>query len=280
MAYIIERFGSLMLPEFNTLFALDTVQAKNTMVRTVLNGFDTAGSGQADQNLPQAIRYRGTILEDTVAGWRDAVDALRALSRTRAYLYRRACDNDEQQFCTARFMSGQAERDFTRPHYAYETTIQFMQFSPWVGHNHRFWTLDDGDDLDAALYLDDAGYTVTLLTSPQATTVNNGGNRATNNIRLTFTAGAAPITSLTVTCGGAQFGFSGTVAAGSTLVIDSGAQLVQNGGVAAYAGFALTTNHTIEDWLLFVPGDNILTVTKTGGSTNSTLLIEFQDGWE
>jgi hypothetical protein len=283
MAYVLFRFGALDLPVFNTTFDLDVVAAKNTMVRTILNGYDSAGSAQADQNLPQTIRYKRTIVGEPVtniAAWRDAVDALRAMSRKRAILVRQALDNTEEHYCTARFMSAVAPQDYKQPWNVYETTIQFLQFSPWVGHDHRTWHLDDGHFLDTALFLDDAGYTVTLNTSPKVTTVTNGGNRATNNIRLTFTVGSAAITALTVKCGSAEFTFNATVTAGGTLVIDSGAQSVLNSGVAAYANFALTSNHTIEDWLRFDPGDNTLTVTYTGGGSNSTFLIEFQDGWE
>jgi len=279
MAYSIDRFGSLLLPDLNTRFALDTVQGKNTMVRTIAGGFDTRGAEQADLDLPQQIRFRGVILEDSLGEWRDAVDALRGLSRTRAKLWRTAWDNGEGHSCVARFMSGQVERDFQTAR-IYETTIQFLQLSPWVGHNHRHWTLDDGYFLDDLLYLDDAGYTVTLNASPKATVVTNDGNRAVSDIRLTFTAGSAAITALTVTCGEAEFSFSGTVAAGKDLVIDAGAQSVINNGAAAYANFSLTSNHVIEDWLRFAPGANTLTVTFTGGSTNSTLQIEFEDGWE
>jgi hypothetical protein len=279
MAYYLERFGTQELPLYNVTHDLDVVAAKNTIVRTVLNGFDSAGSGQADQNLPQAIRYKGVILESTVSAWRTAVDALRATARTRAQLWRRAEDNDEVQWCYARFISGQTTRDANRPPFEYEASLQFMQLSPWVGHDYTTWVLDEGDYLDTALYLDEEGWTFTLSTSPKACTVTNGGNRSTNNVRLAVTAGSASITSITFACGDAEFTYSGTVASGHILVIDCGAQSVSN-TTSDYANFALTSNHTIEDWIRLDPGDNIITVTKTGGGTTSSLSVEYQDGWE
>jgi hypothetical protein len=279
MAYVLDRFGAVALPPLNPKHDLDTVQAKNSMVRTVLGGFDTQGSAQADLNLPQAIRYSGFIVGGSLSAWRTAIDTLRGTSRTRAQLWRYAQDNNEQHSCYARYVASTVQRSYEQP-LVYETTIQFLQLTPWVGHNHRYWTLDDGDFLDDGLYLDDGGYTFTLRNSPQANTVTNGGNRATRGVRLTVTAGSTPITAITFACGDAEITYSGAVAAGQALVIDSGAQSVMNNGVADYAHFALTTNHTIEDWLLFAAGANTLTVTRTGGSSDSVLLIEFQDGWE
>lgn len=279
MAYILERFGTLTLPIYNPRYSLDTVAAKNTIVRTIVGGFDTVGAAQAVMDLPQVINYRAVILEDSVSAWRTAIDALRTQSRKRAKLYRRAWDTDEIQFCTARFVEAQTERDFQQAR-IYDVRLRFLQQSPWVGHDHSLWTLDAGELLDDALYLDDGGYSVTLNTSPKSLIVTNGGNRATSDVRLTITAGAADITALTIACGDAEMSFSGTVSVGDVLVIDSGAQAVTDDGVAAYGSFALTSNHSIDEWIRLEPGDNTITVTKTGGSTNSTLLVEFQDGWE
>ena len=279
MAYILERFGTLTLPVYNPRYSLDTVEAKNTIVKTVAGGFDTAGDGEAALDLPQAINYRGVILEDSLSAWRTAIDTLRAQSRKRARLYRRSWDTDEVQFCTARFMSAQTERDFQQAR-IYDVRLRFLQQTPWVGHDHTAWTLDSGEILDDALYLDDSGYTFTLDTSPKSVVVVNGGNRATSNVRLSITAGSANITALTIACGDAEFVCGATVSVGDVLVIDSGAQAVTDDGVAAYGSFALTSNHSIDEWIRLEPGDNTITVTKTGGSTNSTLLVEFQDGWE
>lgn len=279
MAYKLESFGAVLLPEFNTRYALDTVPAKNTIVRTVAGGYDSRGSEQADMDLPLAIRYKGVIVEDTLADWRTAVDALRAVSRKRALLRRRAWDDDEEQFCHARFMSAQVERGYQDSR-LYETTLQFLQLTPWVGHDYTVWELDAGYFLDAGLYLDEEGLIYTLDSSPYTATITNGGNRSTNNIRLTLTAGSVAITEVTFTCGDAEFTFGGTIAIGDDLVIDTGAQSVLNDGTAAFADFELTSNHTIEDWLVFAPGDNDLVITLTGGSTDSELVVEFQDGWE
>lgn len=279
MAYFLERFDTVNLPPLNPKHDLDTVQAKNTIVRTARLAFDTAGSAQAELNLPQTIRYSGFIVEDSLADLRTAVDALRALSRKRALLWRRSVDNSEVQSCYARYSASTVQRTFESPR-TYETQIQFLQLTPWVGHDHTTWVLDEGDYLDMALYLDDDGYRYTLTTSPYAAVISNGGNRATNNVRLAVTAGSASITSITFACGDAEFTYSGTVTTGHILIIDSGSQSVTNYLTADYANFALTSNHIIEDWLVFEPGDNTLTITKTGGSTDSGLSIELQDGWE
>lgn len=279
MAYNLERFGTLTLPFLNPQFQVDTVPARNTIVRTTHGGYDVAGSGQAEQDLPQPISYKGFIVDRDLTAWRAAVDAMRAMSRKRDKLWRRTCDTNEVQWCWARFLVAQTDRDFQRP-LEYQASIRFLQQTPWVGHEHTSWVLDEGDFLDTGLYLDDARLIYTLDVSPKVITITNGGNRATSNVRLAITAGTTAITSITFACGGAEFTFSGTVAAGHILIIDSGLQSVTNDGIAAYANFTLTSNHIIDEWLVFEPGANTLTVTKTGGSTNSVLTVAFADGWE
>lgn len=276
MAYNLERFGTLTLPELNPRFSLDTVPAKNTIVKTIAGGFDTAGDGQADMDLPQPVTFRGVLYDRDLGLWRTAVDALRGESRKRARLWRRACDNDEVQWCYARFLSSRIDRDFQNP-FEYDARLTFLQQTGWVGHDHRTWTLDDGEYLDTGLYLDDEGYEFDIA---GMFSVINGGNRATSNVVLTITAGSAHITALTIACGDAELTYDAAILATESLVIDCGAQSILNDGDASYQNLDLTSNHEIEEWIRLEPGSNSMTVTKTGGGTGSTLLVEFEDGWE
>lgn len=279
MAYILERFGTLTLPTRRVRHDHDAVAARGALVQTAAGVFDADGDDPAALNLPQPLNYQGLIYEEDMAAWRAAVDALRGMSRKRARLYRRGLDDDAVHWCVARLMAAATEYDLER-FAVYDVRLRFNQLSPWVGHDHTAWTLDDGSLLDDALYLDESGFTATLSAASTNLVVSNGGNRATEAVRVEITAGSANLTALTITGGGAHVVFTGTVAAGQTLVIDSGAQAVQNNGAAAYAGFALGGSHMLESWLRLEPGATTLTIARTGGSTNSTVRVEFRDGWE
>lgn len=279
MAYILERFGPLTLPERMVRHDHNTVAARKSLVQTVAGAFDGAGDGQAGMALPQNLDYEGLIYEEDLTVWRAAVDALRGMSRKRARLYRRGLDDDAVHWCVARLMATETDYEMERSS-VYEVRLRFSQLSPWVGHDHTAWVLDDGSLLDDALYLDEAGFTATLSGASTNLVVTNGGNRAVEAVRVEITAGSANLTALTITGGGAHVVFTGTVVAGQTLVIDSGAQAVQNNGAAAYGGFALGGSHTLESWLRLEPGATTLTIARTGGSTNSTVRVEFRDGWE
>ena len=55
----------------------------------------------------------------------------------------------------------------------------------------------------------------------------------------------------------------------------------EHDGADAFAYFALdSTNHKNSWWFELAPGNNSVTVTLTGGSTNSTLMFEYPEGWE
>ena len=110
--------------------------------------------------------------------------------------------------------------------------------------------------------------------------VNNGGNVRVANAILTLTAGAVAITQVKIAVSGvSEIQWDGTLTTGQQLVIDCGARSVKKVGVDAYSGFSLTANHKVDDWLRLEPGNNSVVVTLTGGSTDSTLRIQYNDGW-
>jgi hypothetical protein len=137
----------------------------------------------------------------------------------------------------------------------------------WLGTAH----VGTGDDL------------VTLNTSPKVMTINNAGNAPVYNAVLTLTAGAANITAVTIANAATGYvssvTYTGTVTAGQALVLDAGAWTVKNNGVDAYAGITYGATHAVDGLLVLGPGNNSITITLTGGSTDSTAAYAFHDGW-
>lgn len=275
----LERFGSLSLSMIEAEDDLRTGSARLASVGTIAGEYDSYGSGDAQMDgvvLTREFELHGA----TTDALDDARDALRALVLTRARLYARMGD-DAVRWVNARLLDVQERR--TRRNFNFQRVVcRFHLPSPtWQGADHSTWVLDAGELLDDGLYLNEAGYTVTLSSSPTNVVVTNGGNRVVTNPVITITAGGANITAVTITkTGETKIAWTGTLVATKLLVIDCGAFTIRNDGANAYSGkAAFDSNHTIAEWLRIDPGSNTITVAFTGGSTNSTATIEFRDGW-
>lgn len=278
-AYTLERFGAVTLPIYNPETDHSPIAARVGVVQTIGGAFDVYGDEDAPLDLPTTRSYRSIVLEETAAAWRTALDALRAQVGKRARLYRRANDDDAVQWCIARLIQNPVQRVY-QGGYIQDVELIFQLWTSWRGHDHTSWTLDSGEILDGGLYLDDGGFVETMASSPHTIIVANGGNRRVDNAIITVTAGSSAITAVTVAkTGETDIDWSGTLASGNTLVIDCGAYTVKNAGVNAYTGFSLGGDHAISEWIRLDPGDNDITITFSGGSTDSTAKVEFADGW-
>jgi hypothetical protein len=119
--------------------------------------------------------------------------------------------------------------------------------------------------------------TLTTFEGPRALTVMVQSLATIEDAILTIVADAT-ITSVRVrsTPLGVDWTWTGTLAAGSTLTIDAGAQTVRRDGVDAYSGFALAAAHTAQAWLPLAPGVNLYTVTANGLGTAT---LRHYDQW-
>jgi hypothetical protein len=90
---------------------------------------------------------------------------------------------------------------------------------------------------------------------------------------ITAVAGAVTAVIITNILTGHVLTWSGTLAAGKTLVIDCGAQSVLNDGVDDYASLTPPTNR--DEWMLLDPGLNPVSVSVTEAGTQSTIQYSF-----
>lgn len=283
--YRIERFGTITLPVFNNEYTLSPVPAQMSVVETTAGGYDNDGGGRNRQALPFAINYSGIISEDTDGLNRTRLDALRGAVGTRALLYRRAADNETVHTCTARLVSAPMTWPYTQRGW-FEVDLNFMQLTPWRGAFHEpEWYLDTGVLLDDGHELDESVAVVWDTAVKQVATVN-AGNLPVNDVTLTMTAGGTAITSILITVYDgttgeiyAQLQWLGTLAAGKSLVIDSGAFSILNDGVSNYGNLALTASHKVDHWLQVRPGTQGLALVRFGGNASSTFYLNYRDGW-
>lgn len=275
-------FGDYVFPRVSAVDSLGTVEAPRDFILLPSDAFNPFGSHEAPDR-PHRIIKQGELVYDTPAELQIGIDAARALRGTENKLWARTY-NDEVRWLWAYCASVREER--TSRNFNFQPLVYAFDVAKahWNGHQHLDWLLDDGHFLDDGLYLDDDGYTETMASSPHTITVTNGGNRAVTNAVLTITAGSANITALTIEAtsvqGDMQLEWAGVIAVGEALVIDCGAASVLNDGAADFQNFDLGAGHDIEEWLRIDPGDVGITVTFTGGSTDSTIDVAFADGWK
>ena len=135
--------------------------------------------------------------------------------------------------------------------------------------------MDDGVSFDAAEFMDTMSGA-----SPYVITVTNRGNGICYDPVITITAGTNAITALTIATSTTDIDWTGNIASGQSLVIDCGAKSIKENGVNDYVGFAYGGSHTANGWLELPPGDTAITISRTGGSTDSIVQVDFQDIWE
>lgn len=278
MGYSFERFGAITLPVYNREIAMAPVSAVQRIVATAAGAFDADGSGRAAQAFPHPLTIEAIVFEEASADLRAALDALRAAVGTRAYLYRRADDNNLVHRALCRLASMDVQRSYEQRRAYQPVTLQFLQMSAWQGASSA-WTLDDGELFDDGLLLDATSYSWSIGGSPTFRTVANGGNLPVTDAIFAITAGATGLTNPILTGGGMDLRWTGTIAATKSLVIDCGALSVLNDGANAYSGLTLGSNHTIEAWCSLPPGETTIELAITGTLTGATWGVSFRDRW-
>jgi len=283
MSFWYTTFDSLALPTMAPVHDVGTGRVQSPLVALPGGGvFDPVGSDDA-QMAEREIQSDFTIVESTAAALRTTFNALRAKVGVRGRLYREH-DTGDTEWVYARMQEIRGRR--STPEVTFQkVSIKFQVISPvWNGHlRGSGWTLDSGEVLNDGLTLDDTGAR-TLSSSPITITWTNRGNQVARDAVITVTAGSAAITALTVArlVSGSvveEWTYSGTISSGKALVVDCGAWSVEDDGSGDWDNFVFTSNHSTEDILQMQPGDNSIRFTVTGGDVDSTVQIEFYDGW-
>lgn len=223
-------------------------------------GLDGWGFQQAPSAIQQ-IRLFGELTYDTELAVFNALQTIKGLQGQLLQLYRVTAANAEQ-WVYARLMEVNATQ--AKPNVLYlPVEMLFNKYSDyWQGDPH-------------GVYLTSLDNQFALNASPKTVSISNGGNAPQRNVVIDVVAAGTPITVLRVQATGVDFTWTGSLAVGKTLEIDTGAQSVKNDGANAYSGVAWS--NTIDDWLRLAVGSNSVTITKTGGSSSSTVQFNYFD---
>ncbi len=270
------------------------------------NQVDEIGSGETPTHyhlLPDggaldafggAQKYPGVVTRaksmrltvSTETGVSDLYFQLLALVGKRDRLYREMVDG-ALHWQYARLKGMTAARDYQTAKYKLIQDVDLLfetQEATWRGGLSGGWFFDSGEYFDSGL-LFDSGSPESLSSSPTVFTVSNGdandaGRAPVRSITISIEAGSAALSAITIArTGGESITFSGSVAAGETLVIDTGTMQVLNDGDNAYDDLTLSPTADMASWFALDPGDNEITVTFTGGGTGSEITFNFYEAW-
>lgn len=274
MPYRIYEFDGVALPDVLPEDDLASGTVASSIVESAGGAFDWAGSARRLPRrivVPFAGAYGGgpdtiglvtedgdRIIETTnvpiVVGtaallMRDARDMLTAKIGVRGSLWRRRESDSAAQWRTARLLSVGGTRVVSDVDAIVNLTANFETTMPG-------WRAS-------------AQSTASLLSNAL---VSVGGTLPVRHAVLTVTA-SATITAVTVYSAerGIDWTWTGTLAAGASLVVNDEAQTITNAGADAYSGLVLGSGHTAAGWLDLEPGNQAVNVTVTGTASAVSL---------
>lgn len=276
MSYRLTFFGGVSLPTGQPRTPVGTGPSAGAPLALPGGGvFDPHGSEQAPLALPYPLTLRASETATSAAGLESQLGVLRQFRGRRSQLFR-LMSSGASQWCYARLMEMPAERE--AGHLLLQPCdLHFMVESPWydaqIGTlSNTTWTPPGG-----------AAWWWINFSSGVAFVVDNSARAQATSFNIQVSVGAldAPLTELKVenTTLGTTLLFDGTVAAGKTLVIDTGANSALNDGVGAYADVTRPNNDAF--WFRLKAGvSNTLKVTLTGGGANTVCTIQYYPTYE
>lgn len=246
--YSYTTFGAVTLPAYNRTAGMAPAAAAVRVIPTLAGAYDLDGSAQAALRWPHPLSVEAVVWESSAASLKTALDALRALTGTRAYLTRRADSDASTQRALCRLASIEMSRSHEQRGAWQPVVLNFLQLAPWEAPTAS--TLTDS-----------------ILITGETKVLANAGNLTCNNCVVTLTPLGAYVTSMAITGTGIDWALTSDepFAVDQPYVVDCAAESVLlNGTTDAYARFALGSGHTRETWLPLAPGNNSITVTPTG----------------
>ena len=279
MAYYLTSFRNYVFPTIQPITEMPTAPGKNGAVETLSTGFDAWGNDDAPSVFPYTLQYRVLVVGSNATSHMATINALRALTKKKGFLYRAGRDAVPHR-ALARLERVSAQ-DSVETFNAVELAFEFSIWTDWENNWTTGWRLDTGEFLDTTLILDARVVSYGVVAGWQTKTVALGGNVAIDDPVITITAGSAAITgiSINILSLDVDFAWVGTLAIGKALVIDCGSWKVTNDNADAYAGLSFGVYHAREGILHLEPGNNTITIGVTGGGTGSTIDFGFADRW-
>jgi hypothetical protein len=249
------------------------------------SNFNMPGGGSID-NYGNAPTYSAAmtrsksalIAQSTKALTEKTVNRLKALRGVRSKLWR-VDANGERQYQFARLINVSVTRTTDEARNIINA-IQSVSCSwvldsdTWIGEFQGIWQLNAGYKINDELQIN-SGDVIELVTSPQVETITIMQDDLYSKklvrgayIIVTAPTGASFSSIVIANAAGATLTFSGTVAAGTKLIIDALTNTVTNDGADAYDDLAISYSANYPfSWFPLALGDNAITITHDGADT-------------
>lgn len=288
--YRLRKFIGAHLPNRMLEEYFGTGDVATSYVNVIDRGaFDGDGTRKAVRGT-QTITRRCIISRPTAESAHEEFIFWRSAVGQRGKLERQALPSGDLHWIWARLDAVDADHDpvqFNRTYIPVEFRWSILPPIVWRGNTAGGLHLWDGSGQfnSSGWKFNEAVGAILLTSNPQTVTVTNEGNAYVDNAIVKLEAGNYDIESFALWCSsGASWRFTGTVVAGTTLVIDCGAKSIKNNNADAWSQFQLDTGHRGRPWLRLAPGDNTIRVTVVGGdagseSVTTRVLVEFNHGW-
>jgi hypothetical protein len=272
--YWITAFGNVTLPVLRSREFAGTGTASNFTLLPLAGGgvYDSLGEDRAYTQGVQ-IEVEGSIVleEQGTAAFEAQERSLRGLVGQYDVLWREWDNSGLLEWCWARCVSvGQARTSRNQVHLSIPIVFQ-MESAAWYGET-------DTDILDT----DPLGDLALLCAEneevyPVVYALVNNGRMPQRDVTFKVTAKGAAVTAVTISnsVSGHTLAWAGSLAAGTTLVIDCGRQSIQNDGADCYAELTVPTDK--DEWMIMEPGVNPISINITETGTESTIEIYFFD---
>jgi hypothetical protein len=262
--YRLVTFDGVTLPKASTEVEIGTATSRPALLAYRGGVIDADGTSRAVAELPYQLPMRCEVVGADLSTLRTELDALRAKRGVSGVLQREGINEiGTYQWATARLLQVPELRN-VRNVYHHPLTLLFLVLTPWHGA-----TIDD-----------------TTAISAETTTIDwpNDGQLPVTAVTLTITApGGAAITEVTVAAAvdvRSSWTYSGTIAAGTALTINTATWAVENAGVPDSDNLHFNSAHRIPDLLEIMPGSSEFDVTLLGGYDGASVNAIYDELYE
>lgn len=252
----ISSFDGLSLPAYEIADDIPlALSAPAEKIPGMAGAFEPWGDDQVRD--PLVITRQFELVGSTYADVDTQLDAIRAKTNKRGWLEIEMRDGTKRgTWARLTRVSAPYQPEF----YGYlPVDLTFVANWPWLQLVTDGWFLDTGYTLDSGLLLD--GNYTTQAGSGTFSINNTGGGPITRGIIEIRGSAANP--TITNSTNGWSIAYAGTVASGSRLVIDMGAQAVTLNGADAWSAVTLGAYNT--GLMRLEKGNNVITF--SGGGT-------------
>lgn len=266
MRAIYKSFAGIQIPIYNRVESAGGGSARSGQL-AIIGGFSDQGGLKTIRNI-ESIQISAVIFnqgDEARTGrvaqiWRSVVGR-----RSRLVRHLKGRGN---QYAIARLLSFEAQNDDNKHTDLLSINLTFEKIGDWIGFEAENWRLNTGYRINEGHKLNQTR-TYQLAAGGGSIVIDYGGDVDERELTLAVSAGASAVPSglrITMT-GGCALQFLGTIAAGTTLTIDSGIKTVRSEAIDEYNALAFLSTHRVSSWLLLEPGRNVIGITAAAPVT-------------